>query len=101
MVETVAASHIVGVLLSKRLELGAIGMAQAGCGGAEQQCEPKADETKLHDSDPVIAIGRRHIAAPRLMSMATTFLPRLNVNDSVDDGAYEMPALGYRPTSGR
>jgi hypothetical protein len=43
MVETVAASHIVGVLLSKRLELGAIGMAQAGCGGAEQQCEPKAD----------------------------------------------------------
>src|SRR5262249_58739576 len=51
MIEAVAASHIVGVPLSERVEPGTIGMAQAGAGGAEQQCKPKADDTKLHDTN--------------------------------------------------
>ena len=51
MIEAVAASHIVGVPLSERVERGTIGMAQAGAGGAEQQCKPKADDTKLHDTN--------------------------------------------------
>ncbi len=52
VIETVAASHIVGVPLSERVERGTIGMAQASAGSAEQQCEPKADDTKRHDTDP-------------------------------------------------
>src|ERR1019366_9452946 len=51
MIEAVAASHIVGVLLSERVERGTIGMAQAGAGSAEQQCESKADDTKRHDTN--------------------------------------------------
>src|ERR1035437_4674559 len=51
MIEAVAAGHIVGVLLSERVERGTIGMAQAGAGSAEQQCEPKADDTKRHDTN--------------------------------------------------
>ena len=46
MIKAIAASHIVGVLLSKRIERGAIRMAHAGAGGAEQQCEAKMDDTK-------------------------------------------------------
>ena len=46
MIKAIAASHIVGVLLSKRVERGAIRMAHTGAGGAEQQCEAKMDDTK-------------------------------------------------------
>ena len=46
MIEAIAASHIVGVLLSKRVERGTISMAHAGAGGAEQQCEAKMDDRK-------------------------------------------------------
>lgn len=51
MIEAIAASHIVGVLLSERVERGTIGMAQAGAGGAQQQCEPKANDKKPHDTN--------------------------------------------------
>jgi hypothetical protein len=51
MIEAVAASHIVGVLLSERVERGTIGMALAGAVSAEQQCESKADDTKRHDTN--------------------------------------------------
>ena len=49
MIEAVAASHIVSVPLSERVERGTIGMAQAGAGSAEQQYKPKTDDTKRHD----------------------------------------------------
>lgn len=50
--EAVAASHIVSVLLSERVESGAIGMTEPDAGGTEQQCKPTADDTKLHDRTP-------------------------------------------------
>jgi hypothetical protein len=51
MIETVAASHVIGMLLSERVERRTIGIAQVASGGAKQQCEPKADDPKLHDSN--------------------------------------------------
>jgi hypothetical protein len=50
MIKTVAASHIVGVLLSECVQRGTIGTAQTGARSTEQQCEPKADDTKRHDT---------------------------------------------------
>jgi hypothetical protein len=51
MIETVAASHIIGVLLGESVERGTIGMAQPGADSAEQQRESKTDDTKRHDTD--------------------------------------------------
>jgi hypothetical protein len=55
MIEAVAASHIVGVLLSERVERSTIGTAQAGAASAEQQCEPKTDDTKRHNMNLVFS----------------------------------------------
>jgi hypothetical protein len=51
MIETVTARHIVGVLLGEPAQRGTIGVAQAGAGGAQQQCESKADGRTLRDVD--------------------------------------------------
>jgi hypothetical protein len=69
MIETVAASHIVGMLLSERVERGTIRMAQAGADSAEQQCEPKADDTKRHDTN----LARSRKATPQFMGDGYNF----------------------------
>lgn len=75
MIETVAASHIVSMMLSERVERGTIRMAQAGAGSAEQQCEPKADDTKRHDTKLAFQRAQSTSDAPNLWATAITFLP--------------------------
>ena len=53
MIEAVAASHIVGVLLSECVECSTICMAQSGTRDADQQYEPQADDMECHDTKPV------------------------------------------------
>jgi hypothetical protein len=55
MIEAIASGHIVGVSLSERTELGAIGMAQANAPSAERYCQPKADDTERHGRDLAFA----------------------------------------------
>ncbi len=70
VIETIAVSHVISVLLSKCVERRTIGMAQIGLGSAKQQCEPKADDPKLH-----VCNARRQGRASYQVELSMSALP--------------------------